>query len=192
MLIVLDTRNNSSKLSFQIVVAPWNDCEILISHNKSLCKKQEIKKNYERPSTVVVRNIKVYRILTNELFIRKTNQSATPSPTSGPVEYTQSAPLMYEGTFTIDSPAYLVFSQTFDKDWKLTLFNDSQQISYNHLIANMYANAWYVEKEGFYTFKLEYSPQKYFYIGIVIAIFSVSILIAISILGLFRKKLIKR
>ncbi len=70
----------------------------------------------------------------------------------------------------------------FDQFYLKTFFSKSLS-EQNHLKTNGYSNGWYIDKKGSYTIILDYAPQKYFYIGIVITIISFvsSIIIFIKI-----------
>jgi hypothetical protein len=66
-------------------------------------------------------------------------------------------------------PFFLVFSDTYHKDW--VAYVDGQQVpSEYHFVANGFANAWYINRTGTYTITLEFWPQKLFYIGSAIAV----------------------
>lgn len=186
----LDSRENSSDLIFQIEVAPWNDC-IPSLGNKKLCEKSEIRKNYERPTTIAIRNMKIYKVFVSPLFLRL-KEEASPAAQISDIKYTKPKLLSYEGTFQINKPGYLVFSETFDKGWNLKLSQGSEVFELTtHVLANMYANAWYIEKAGQYQFKLEYKPQRYFNIGLYFGIISFVFILIIS-LFLYIKRIIKK
>lgn len=67
----------------------------------------------------------------------------------------------------------------------------------NHYMANGYANLWYFTPDDFcnkesYTFLVEFQPQKYFYLGIVVSVFSLMAgLTALAIVG-FLKFILKK
>ena len=66
-------------------------------------------------------------------------------------------------------PFFLVFSESYHKDW--IAYIDGQQIPNEyHVIANGFANAWHINKTGTYTVTLEFWSQKLFYIGSAISI----------------------
>lgn len=170
-------RGNSSKLILRISAIPWDDCEILLAHKKSQCTKVAIRENYERPSTIVIKNIKIFRVLTNPLFLRSKGEKNINTKEPENITYTKLGSTEYKGDFTLTKPGFFVFSETFDKGWTLTL--DDQNTTFEpkiHLLANMYANAWFIDKSGAYKFKLEYKPQRYFYLGIYIGLVTFAIL----------------
>lgn len=168
-IVSLDSRENSSNLTFQIEVDPWNDCATILVQ-KSLCQNKEVRQKYERPTIISIRNMKIYRVLSNPLFLRS-KDAASSSAKIVSVDYTKQKLLTYEGSFQIDQPGYFIFSETFDKGWDLQLTDESKSFKPNkHVLANMYANAWYIEKAGRYQFELKYKPQRYFNIGLYIGI----------------------
>ena len=80
-------------------------------------------------------------------------------------------PTKYRVSFaTYSDAAVVIFSERFDKGWKLSGFDNT------HLRINGYANGWLINKKGSYSVSLEYKPQKVFMLG---TLFS-----AITIIGL--------
>lgn len=170
----ISPRNNSSKLSFQVLTTPWDDCHIILV-KEWLCNRPEIKYNFEKPSTIVIRNIKVYRVLDSTLFLRTIEKAQVFEPPSNLV-YAKKAPLVYEGNITIDKPKFMIFSETFNNGWELTLYKNGEEYKPNkHFFANIYGNGWLLDKNGTYKFRIIFSPQKYFYLGVYISIFTLLI-----------------
>src|SRR3989338_1707898 len=154
----ISPRNNSMKFSLQIVSAPWNNCRYLLP--KKICDKPEMQFNFLNPSTVVIRNIQIFRILDNPLFLRKIATNQTSQIVS--LNYTKKAPLEYEGNIVLDKPSYLIFSETFNNNWELTLFDNNEQYEISkHFFANMYGNGWFIDKIGSYKFRITFSAYKY-------------------------------
>lgn len=172
--LYISPRQNTSNLSFQIVSRPWDDCESFLV-KRWLCDQQGVRANFQKPSTIVIKNIKVQRILDNKLFLKylgnKDLVGVNQSPTN--VIYAKKDPLVYEGSFIIEQPSYLIFSETFDKGWELILSKDGKSYtSTNHVLANMYGNGWFLEKSGSYDFRIRFAPRQYFYFGLNISIIS--------------------
>ena len=90
------------------------------------------------------------------------------------------------GKIKLTKPNFLFFKETFHPGWKLSLAKDGQIFEpKEHLLANLYGNAWYIDEMGDYSFKIEFEPQKYVNIGLLLTILSV-MLIPIGML-VFRK-----
>lgn len=182
----ISPRKNSSQISFQIVSTPWDDCRIILV-DKWLCNRPEIKYHFEKPSTIAIRNIKVYRILDNALFLRSKDTAGVFQPPTNLV-YTKKALLVYEGTVTIDKPSFMIFSETFNDGWELTLFNGGEEYKPpKHFFANMYGNGWFLDKYGSYKFRIRFTPQNYFYLGVYISIFSLLIFTVVYLIGKYLK-----
>lgn len=180
--IYITPRKNSSSLSFQFVSLPWDDCALILAE-KILCNKPEIVRNFQQPSTVAVRNINVYRLLDNLLILRR-QFTDKPSPPAVSLAYSQTKPLVYEGTITVDKPEYLFFAETFHNDWDLTLIDGNKEFKQTkHFFGNMYGNAWFVDKKGTYKFRISFSPEKYLYLGIYISVSSFAVFLLIWILS---------
>jgi hypothetical protein len=56
-------------------------------------------------------------------------------------------------------PYYLVFSESYHPKWRAYI-GDREVAEENHLVANGYANAWYVDEIGDYDISLEYTSQR--------------------------------
>ena len=75
-------------------------------------------------------------------------------------------------------PYYLVFSETFSRDWQAVIkdVNGSRTIPQeNHFVVNGYANAWYVETPGTYEVKIEYLPERWFRRFVILSLVSISL-----------------
>lgn len=184
--IYISPKKNSTNFSFQIASIPWDDCRMILA-KKWLCNKPEIKYHFEKPSTIVIRDIKVYRVLDNALFLKRKDIDKVPEQIVN-LTYTKKGPLIFEGDLTIDKPKFLIFSETFNDGWELILFKDGVEYKPpKHFFANMYGNGWFLDKDGSYKFRIRFSPQNYFYLGISISIFSLLIFIGVYLVAKFVK-----
>jgi hypothetical protein len=87
------------------------------------------------------------------------------------VTYEKINPTKYVVHINASEPFFLVFSESYHKDW--VAYVDGQQVPNEyHFMANGYANSWYINKTGSYIITLEFWPQKLFYIGATISITS--------------------
>jgi len=78
-------------------------------------------------------------------------------------------PTKYIVNVNASKPFFLVFSESYHKDW--VAYIDGRRIPNEyHFMANGYANAWYINKTGSYDIILEFWPQKLFYVGSAISI----------------------
>ena len=68
-------------------------------------------------------------------------------------------------------PFFIVLSTQFDRYWRASI--DGEEVD-NHLMANGYANAWYIDKSGTYDITLDFKPQSWFYIGLAISGFTLA------------------
>ncbi len=70
----------------------------------------------------------------------------------------------------INKPAFLIFKETLYPGWKLELYeNNNMYTPEKQYLANSYANAWFIEKAGDYSFKIKFEPQNQVTFGIIIA-----------------------
>ncbi|MDP3732915.1 MAG: hypothetical protein Q8Q91_00080, partial [Candidatus Daviesbacteria bacterium] len=103
------------------------------------------------------------------------------------VEFTKKSAIEYEGKIKLADPGFLFFKETFHPGWKLSLTSVGETIfPKQHLLASLYGNAWYIDKAGEYEFKIEFDPQKYFNIGIILTIAGGLLILAVAMIK--RKK----
>jgi hypothetical protein len=85
----------------------------------------------------------------------------------------------------VNSSHLINFSETFSKGWKSYLLKDGKKVyieEKNHIKSNGYANSWYIDKEALkidqeYELFIEYHPQQYMNIGVIVSIISILIVI---------------
>jgi len=104
------------------------------------------------------------------------------SPNEVPgISFLYRRPSFYSGE--IEGPGHwLVFSEAYNDKWDFVVKN--KQIK-DHFLVNGYANAWYISETEAAPFKIVFSPQKYFYFGLIVS--SLSIILLISVVILRRK-----
>lgn len=159
-------RKTSRDVKLQIMIEPWDDCEIIQAHRKTLCKDEEFKKQFQRPSTVVLRGLKISRLEDFPLFLRAVETEDNRVPSLTQVEFESSSPVRYAGSFSINQPQLLVFSETFAPGWQLVLFKDGKRIiPEEKVLVNLFANGWFIEEPGEYQFTLEYTPERRVQLG---------------------------
>jgi len=92
------------------------------------------------------------------------------------LSYKKINPVKYLVNISSSSPFLLIFSESFNKNWKVykgdinwikALFTKS--LSDDHFLINGYANAWYIKETGEYTLTIYYFPQSIFYIGVLLS-----------------------
>ena len=85
------------------------------------------------------------------------------------VAYEKINPTRYVVQVNASKPFFLVFSESYNKDW-IAYIEGEQIPNEYHYIANGFANSWYINKTGSYVITLEFWPQKLFYLGATISI----------------------
>ena len=83
------------------------------------------------------------------------------------ITYEKMNPTKYVVNVNASYPFFLVFSGSYHKDW--IAYVDGREVEL-HLMANGYANAWYINKTGTFKIVLDFWPQKLFYIGSAISL----------------------
>lgn len=93
-----------------------------------------------------------------------------------------------------DYPFLLVFSETYNANWKASVMVSGKQMPIpekNHILANGYANAWLIapiHNQNQITVDIEFQSQKYFDIGLAIALFTFIICCCYILMSRFKKE----
>lgn len=181
----------TSKATVRLIVDPWEGCKYF-QVIKSNCRDKKISFLYEKPSRVAFKDIQIVKLLRNPLFLRLNTPTGLASLPAGNVEIIQRSPVLYSGKINLNSPAFLVFNESFHPEWQLELSQNNQSIKpKQRFLVNLYGNAWYIENAGSYNFKLEFISQRLVKVGILISLSSFTIILILSYLQLKKKKLIK-
>ena len=141
------------------------------------------------PGSMMIKNFKIEKMLNSDIVLTNAlNESDKKVSGNEVINMERKNPVLYQGKVKILSPGLLVFSETFHPDWKLKLTNDQNTFEpKKHYMANLYANAWFLENAGEYNFELEFKPQRIVDYGMMIATLSYTILIILSLWNKFRK-----
>lgn len=113
-------------------------------------------------TSVVIKNLKISRILNNQIFLRSKMGKEVTASISGQInQMEQKSPVLYEGRIKVDHPTFLIFKEAFHPGWELELKRDNEVYKVDqHYLANLYSNSWWIEKTGAYEFKIEFKPQQ--------------------------------
>ncbi|MDQ1696245.1 MAG: arabinofuranan 3-O-arabinosyltransferase, partial [Frankiaceae bacterium] len=84
------------------------------------------------------------------------------------VGWSRQSPTDYSGSLSVHGSGWLVFGQTYDKDWSLSLSSDHVR-TVKHLMVNGYANAWQLSGDGTVRFSLRYGLQTPVTVGFIAA-----------------------
>lgn len=102
----------------------------------------------------------VSNFLTNDIALRSKGKD-TVLPQSGMMNFQKISPVRYSGTVVLGQPAFLLFAQTYNPDWILTLQKGGKTYRVDdHLMSNLYGNAWWISGRGQYNFLIEFAPQR--------------------------------
>lgn len=167
-----------------ITVEPWNDCEELLSFDPERCSDINLKRTFDRETEVVIKELRVARVFPTSTVLRQVSIGEVTRDLPE-VEFRKVNQSKYSVTVKEASEPYiLVFSELFDPGWKV-YFQDNIPVERkgklwetygvkslpekNHLLVNVYANGWLVEKTGNYEIVLEYWPQRILFTGYLIS-----------------------
>lgn len=131
------------------------------------------------PAKIHIKNLKIEKVLNSDIVLRSVEEKTGVGESSGQVlDIERSSPVLYKGKVELKSPSFLTFSETYHPGWRLRLTDGKNEIlPQEHVIANLYGNGWYIKDIGSFDFILEFEPQRYVYLGAIIA--------TLSYLGLF-------
>lgn len=132
------------------------------------------------------KNIEMKRVLRNPLFLKTALKQGKAE--EGALEFKQISPVLYTGRISTMGSKFLIFAQSFHPGWELKLNDGTKEITLSpKYMANLYSNAWYIEKGGDYTFTLEFIPQRLVKTGIIISLAGWSVVCVLSLWQRFRK-----
>ena len=155
--------------------------------DEKLCLDPKINDRYNRPSSIITKNISLKRPLNNLIFLRSSRQKEF-IPTNSKVTELKIDRGNISGKIIVTEPAFLILKETFHPDWELELLNNKESFKPNEqYLANLYANAWFIDKPGDYNFSLEFKPENSINKGLLIALISTLTLIVITVFIKFRK-----
>ncbi len=75
----------------------------------------------------------------------------------------------YVASVKINEPSTLVFSESFDPNWQMTINDKKIQSEKMHNLFNGFA----LKEKGDYALTIEYTPQRYVYIGFIISMMTI-------------------
>lgn len=142
--------------------------------------------------TVTVESVTLEKIILPHIFFVTSKDQEDSIVNYPTVSFIKENPTKY--TVTVDNlkrPAFIVFSETFDKGWKIYRNDGSNLFESQHFQANGYANTWLINPEDLKDNKkltIEYAPQKLFIFGTVISVASLLISIFYFLYTFLKKK----
>ncbi|OGE27232.1 hypothetical protein A2772_02675 [Candidatus Daviesbacteria bacterium RIFCSPHIGHO2_01_FULL_38_8b] len=161
-------------------LAGWQKFQINFQ-TKSTTKKAKIVIS-PAGSKLTVSDIKIQKVLNNQIFLRSDKKGQTLlQDEAESVEFIKKSAIEYEGKIKLANPGFLFFKETFHPGWKLSLISAGETtFPKQHFLSNLYGNAWYIDKAGEYEFKIEFDPQKYFNIGIILTVLGGLFILAVA------------
>jgi len=152
---------STKTVTFPIIIPPLQKAIIQINHNADIAT---LKTNPQKMGSMLLYSLRNGETSTDANNLFSSNQTGTPS-----ITYEKINPTKYTVHVNASNPFFLVFSESYDKDWIATI--EGRQVSNEyHFTANGFANGWYINKTGEYTVTLEFWPQKLFFVGSAISI----------------------
>ena len=100
------------------------------------------------------------------------------------IQVEQLNPTKYEIKVSAESPYNLVLNNRFNSNWRISDADGDK----THFTINGFANAWDIQKTGEYSLIVEYSPQRFFYIGWIITISFMSAMVIFLLYAIFKHK----
>src|SRR5258708_83447 len=145
--------------------------------------------------TAKIESIALERIIVpNIYFINENNHQNVSMNQQTTVNFTKIDPTKYKVTFkNIINSSFLVFSETFDRGWKMYGKDNAYLPETQHFLVNGYANAWIINPQNTNSnnsmqLLFEYIPQRFFYIGAIISMLALCICCVYGIYIFFRKR----
>lgn len=136
---------------------------------------------YNVNGTTEVKSIELQEITIPKVYIKLDNYDLSYKQNEDlSLEFIKINPTEYKVKINhVNNPFYLVFLESFNRGWEVKINHRTKAKSSvlpenTHFIANGYANAWYITPEMLsesenYDIVINYSPQKLFYLGLLIS-----------------------
>lgn len=139
-------------------------------------------------SNLAIRNLSVQKILNNNIFVKSEDNLNIQGSDYSITKLVHKDPISYSGEINVIKPSFLILKETYNPGWVLTLKNDSSVEKPNdHLIGDLYGNAWFINKPGKYSFEIKFDSVKYNVFGFLISFISYLLLIFVFLFGIIRK-----
>ncbi len=125
------------------------------------------------PGETLINDVALHPKFYRGFVLEKRSDKSAPLPPE--IKIVQRAATKYiVGISKAVAPFYLVFSENFSQDWQARVVNAAVVNEDKHLLANGYANSWYLEKTGDYQVEVSYRPEKWFKLLVLVSILSIA------------------
>ena len=134
-------------------------------------------------------------IIPNIYLVKEYNNQKVSVNSQMTVNFTKVDPTKYNTTIkNMRNSSFLVFSETFDNGWKIYGKDNAYLPESQHFLVNGYANAWLIDPKNTNgndssQLVIEYIPQRFFNIGIIISLIALSLCSVYGIYRYFRKRM---
>lgn len=160
---------DSAKLVFRVI--PWNNCINVYWHSgKEKCKNKDFRQPYNRITEVVVKNISLVKVITEEPILIRQEKDSKSESTVLEIQFSKVSNVEY--TVKVENaknPYILVLNELFDPGWKV-LDKNLKDVGEKHFLANTYANGWIVNELGSYDLTIKFIPQEWLFKGEIISL----------------------
>ncbi len=145
-------------------VPPYNFCPQSKYPVFDRCLNSQYSQRFNKPGEISITNLHIYRAFTNPVYLYQKSQISPPAPPR--VNFAKTNPTQYKVKISsATTPFVLVLSQLKDQGWKISP-------PFPDLLANGFANAWYIDRKGDFDVTLDYLPQKYLQISRITSLVS--------------------
>lgn len=145
--------------------------------------------------TSTIESITLERLLLPNIYLtRENNNQENPIHQQATVVFTKVNPTKYKVAINnMKNASFLVFSETFDRGWKVYGKDNVYLPETQHFLVNGYANAWLISPQNASNndstqITAEYIPQRFFYKGSIISIISLFVCSVYGTYRFFRKR----
>ena len=119
-------------------------------------------------------SITIVQLSQENYFLQLIPEAATPVPTApGSAEILQSSPSNHRVRVECDSPCVLIFNESFHEDWIASI--DGRRLP--HFEVDDYANAYLIDEPGTHVVDIEFLPQHWFHLAVLISMSATAITI---------------
>ncbi len=154
----LTPRGGSSEMRIVFRVDPFNDCRDTGVPFSPTCKDDSYKKSFNKPTEVVIKNIRIARVSSPQLYLISSSPRSVLSLPQ--ISFDKLDPATYDVRVTgATNPFVLILSQLYNSGWEAKFSDGTKIETEKHFSVNGYANGWIVDKTGDFQLRLRFLSQ---------------------------------
>lgn len=160
---------NATNPLIRIFIPFWNNCESKNFLNIKICKKQEVRNAYNKPTKVEIKDLRIREAFSGMIFL---DSSLNNNLTAQSLNFKRISPVEYLVETEGNAPSlFISLNEGFHTGWQVFLNSTKEVVEEkNHFLTNGYANGWLINNPGKNTYRIKFIPQEYLYKGALVSL----------------------